>query len=693
MSKDADIYSKHLGNINGVKFTPREIDIIAFIMSGRPAKKIATYLSLSPKTIENYIHNIIVKLGCNSQDGIREFIEKSAYSNEIKGHYHYLLKRAQFEQDLQKIKTAIESKKYTYLLICDKAQLHTVLIVNMRKYLIQIGIELIIVTSTDHKKLHQYFTVREHQHINCILYFISEHAIELIHKGDHNIKERILYLIKRNTLKPGSVIFFLDESKFFISSTENFQTIEYLNVGETVHSFSVIYETLKRLFPQLPFEHTFPNFDLVPHNHKVFDHSNQTLVTKKTKNNFKNILLFSSLLIILFLIYRHSYEREYLLRNSSENILKWDQAYSHDFDRAISNAKFYQLRGNALNISQAKLVASSMGQQFPKLKSDLKKIRAEITFLHDVVILNPFNWQLKSNIINDLLNQEAELEVALSFNEASEFISEESFGEAVKKLNQIIKILKDRLTSSNVDEEKKEYLKKLIAIAINMKSTAWRKLIEDKEISSNKYKDTHNMIFNELAFSLKNYDEQNFNTYIVMHYIKLVLAGKEKDPIKKINLEKEAEFYLTFSTEKAPKEPMVLAAQALHYTKKKEYDKAIIAFNDFMNIHPDNPAVLHNRAEMFILLGEQENKKEYFHKAYKDAEKANQLKPKDCEIIKLLVWSKLGLKDCIEAYYIYKSIYLPLCIKDRKGWDDVSAVRNDNIKFFKEKFKKQCPNR
>lgn len=72
-----NIYSKHLETINGVKLTRREVDIISFFICGRSAKKFASFFFISPKTVENHTHNIMLKLGCNSRESIIDFIEKS----------------------------------------------------------------------------------------------------------------------------------------------------------------------------------------------------------------------------------------------------------------------------------------------------------------------------------------------------------------------------------------------------------------------------------------------------------------------------------------------------------------------------------------------------------------------------------------------------------------------------------------
>src|SRR3990167_7766669 len=57
-----DLYDAHLRNINKIKFTHREIDIIAYLLSGKSAKTIASCLSISPKTIESPFKKQLEKL-------------------------------------------------------------------------------------------------------------------------------------------------------------------------------------------------------------------------------------------------------------------------------------------------------------------------------------------------------------------------------------------------------------------------------------------------------------------------------------------------------------------------------------------------------------------------------------------------------------------------------------------------------
>lgn len=678
--------------INNTRFTHREIDIIACLLSGRATKTIASFLSIAPRTVETHTRNIMRKLDCNSQEGVRDFIEKSEYYNNFKDYYLYLLERERFEQHIPQFKSALGDINYRFLLIYDTFNPNDTPILNLGKYLKQIGIELITALNTAHKTLQHFVESKEYQQINGIFCYISEQTIDQIPSKITKTLEEILNLNRVSILHPSSVILLLNEKKLFANLPTEFHGIDYINVDKESNDLSITYEVLKKLFPAISLERPFAKLESKVDNpkdiYKLSDSSN----TNFKESKLLKTLLIGTILLSPVLIYHHSYERDFLLNGLLDNTIRWDQTYSRDIDATISDARFFQFRGNALNLSQAKRVKSNIEVDWQKLEEYANKIQTELLRIQDTFILNPFNWFLKRNLISDLLNQKNELDIVLILNKASKFIAEESFGEAVKALNQLIGHLKDQIENTNSYEQKKGSLKKLIAIAINMKCSAWRKLAEDKEISQEKYGYTLNNIFKELDYSIKNYDAYNFNTYLIMHYIKLLLAEKEEDFHAKNTLEREAEEYLNLSAERAPRESMVLAAQALHYYKTNEYDKAIIAFNDALSIHPDNPAILHNRSEMYLILGEQKGKLEYFHKAYSDAEKANQLRPRDCDLIKLLVWSKIGLKKCDEAQNIFQKQFLPLCVSERKRWDDVSALRNKTSKFLFNKFKKYCRN-
>ena len=98
-----NINSNDLQNIGDIKFTPREIDIIACVLCGKNAKGIAQFLSykdkiLNQRSVETHILNIRRKIKGTSKNSIIVFIEKSGKYREIHHHYLELLLKKDFYQ-------------------------------------------------------------------------------------------------------------------------------------------------------------------------------------------------------------------------------------------------------------------------------------------------------------------------------------------------------------------------------------------------------------------------------------------------------------------------------------------------------------------------------------------------------------------------------------------------------------------
>lgn len=89
--------------INNINFTNREIDIIACLLNDRSTKKIASFLLISNRTVENHISNIMTKLKCNSRENIIDFLEKSEQLPLLKNHYSNILIKIKFEFELKKL--------------------------------------------------------------------------------------------------------------------------------------------------------------------------------------------------------------------------------------------------------------------------------------------------------------------------------------------------------------------------------------------------------------------------------------------------------------------------------------------------------------------------------------------------------------------------------------------------------------
>jgi tetratricopeptide (TPR) repeat protein len=110
------LYDTYLNQINDIKFTYREVDVIACILHNRGEKKIARLLSISPNTINTHIHNIALKIGQGTREFIIDFIEKSGKLKFIKQYYLHLLVQSSFDKRLAHISKTININKIIYSL-------------------------------------------------------------------------------------------------------------------------------------------------------------------------------------------------------------------------------------------------------------------------------------------------------------------------------------------------------------------------------------------------------------------------------------------------------------------------------------------------------------------------------------------------------------------------------------------------
>lgn len=80
------------------------MEVIACLLNGRQEKTIASLLSIDERAVGSHTNNIRRKLGCNSREGIINFIESSEQTSLIKNIYYQSLKnRFTFEKELKKL--------------------------------------------------------------------------------------------------------------------------------------------------------------------------------------------------------------------------------------------------------------------------------------------------------------------------------------------------------------------------------------------------------------------------------------------------------------------------------------------------------------------------------------------------------------------------------------------------------------
>ncbi|OJW54595.1 MAG: hypothetical protein BGO67_02730 [Alphaproteobacteria bacterium 41-28] len=112
-----DIYSEHLATINNVKFTPREIDVMACLLSARRTSQIASMLSIAPRTVTTHFRNIMLRLDCNSQEGIINFIERSHKLSILREYYSRLVVELAFKKALKEISKLRREESSSCLII------------------------------------------------------------------------------------------------------------------------------------------------------------------------------------------------------------------------------------------------------------------------------------------------------------------------------------------------------------------------------------------------------------------------------------------------------------------------------------------------------------------------------------------------------------------------------------------------
>ncbi len=103
-------------------FTPREVDVISCVLSGKGEKAIAVILSISSRGVESHTRNIRQKIGCTGRDGIIEFVEKMHKTDHFRHLYQYLLTQSNFIKVLKKIASVIKKEELTCTIFCEKEE-------------------------------------------------------------------------------------------------------------------------------------------------------------------------------------------------------------------------------------------------------------------------------------------------------------------------------------------------------------------------------------------------------------------------------------------------------------------------------------------------------------------------------------------------------------------------------------------
>jgi len=220
-----DIYSEHLFSIKDLKFTPREIDVIACLLNARRTSQIASMLSIAPRTVTTHFHNIMLKLDCNSQENIITFIERSDKLALLRVYYSRLVTELAFKKTLKEILKLKKEEIPSQLVVCWQDQ-------NLKKAL------------TDHLKNHLNLAginaeISEQEFDQNVQYIEKQGHVFLLlcERKDHQEISKELFKLNYVDLST--------HHNYFFSFFEIIKVLlNNVNLDKIIYGFKEVYETI-----------------------------------------------------------------------------------------------------------------------------------------------------------------------------------------------------------------------------------------------------------------------------------------------------------------------------------------------------------------------------------------------------------------------------------------------------------------
>ncbi len=231
--------------INNINFTSRELDIIACLLAGRAAKKTASFLSISPRTVEMHLRNIMAKLGCNSRESIIDFIEKSDKFILIKSHYSNLLIKITFELELKKLQELTKNNNISCLVFhCKKQREKDPFISDIEKHLKLAGIKT--VTKIWEKDKAGDFIANKIGigQVNCIIYIISNDFADQLRSNAHAIQEEVANLKSTINNNSNLVVFVLLNNEISLELNKTLSDFICIPLEESKNYYFLVLELL-----------------------------------------------------------------------------------------------------------------------------------------------------------------------------------------------------------------------------------------------------------------------------------------------------------------------------------------------------------------------------------------------------------------------------------------------------------------
>jgi tetratricopeptide (TPR) repeat protein/DNA-binding CsgD family transcriptional regulator len=229
-----DLYVNHLSTINNIHFTAREIDVMACLLSARRTSKTALFLSIDPRTVETHIRNIMPKIGCNTREGIIDFIEASDKLPHLRKYYSLLRINGLFEKSLRDIAKLNRGNDLRCFLLPGKDKVP--LIAHLKSHLQFVGIT---VSSAARQKEGDY-----------IIFALPKNLEE----------EDIFPLLQGVIQKANKILFLLQERKNHMEVPKEIKDFDVVDFAKHENYYLSFFMILKKLLPNYNFDRVITEF-------------------------------------------------------------------------------------------------------------------------------------------------------------------------------------------------------------------------------------------------------------------------------------------------------------------------------------------------------------------------------------------------------------------------------------------------
>ncbi|MDR0296400.1 MAG: LuxR C-terminal-related transcriptional regulator [Rickettsia sp.] len=301
-----EIYQKHLLTINNIRFTSREIDVIACIMHGKNTKGVANFLSkedkqIETRTIESHLSNIKRKIGTNSREGIVNFIEESDKYKLVQSYYLSLLIQQEFKKILKEILVLTKSDNISFFIVLQSLKNNESGNNDLNLIINKIRSDLQLIGITVFVELREYLNntpifLGKHKNKGkkplrqCTIYVLAVNKANIAKQQESNN-----YVIMSNDQDISKVFFLIPQEEEYIKFIPKQANFEYINFSSSKQYHFVFLEIITKIFPNTNIENIIINFK-ERYNNIISNNSGSVspqsyLTNKNIQGKAKNIYL------------------------------------------------------------------------------------------------------------------------------------------------------------------------------------------------------------------------------------------------------------------------------------------------------------------------------------------------------------------------------------------------------------------